>query len=505
MSVEARYRALIEHSQQVICLLERDGRGTWVSPWVTDALGYGVDDFLALGVATLVHPDDQPAFQAALARVAEHATTPVVLRHRLRHKNGRWRWMEGSFSNRLAHPALAAIVLNLSDITERQLLEERIQSAQKMDAIGRLAGGIAHDFNNMLSAITGFTNLTINRLPPGDVLRDDLREVLDAAARATLLTKQLLAFSRQQILQPRVFDLAEQVRRMDPMLRRALGEDIELAVEAAAPTLVKADVAQVEQVLLNLAINARDAMPRGGKLGIRVSTAERDEVDVRDFPEARPGRHASLTVADSGPGMASDVRERIFEPFFTTKPGMSSGLGLSTVFGIVTQSHGHLAVQSAPGAGTIFEVFLPLSAEEAAPVEKPISTGTGAGHETILLVEDEAAVRRYAGRVLRAAGYRVIEASSGKEALTLAAAHTGTIDLLFTDVVMPGMSGPQLADKLGALRPGLRVLYTSGYAATVIERHGVLDEKFELIEKPIAPQELVSKVREMLDRARATA
>jgi len=506
MNLEERYRALVEHSHEVTCLVDAEcGRVTWVSPSVTSVLGHSVEDFLALDRAELIHPDDAPTLDGALKRVRERPDEPVSVRYRLRHKNGRWRWMEVTASNRLDHPELRAIVLNQRDITDRHVLEERVHLAQKMDAIGRLAGGIAHDFNNMLSAISGFTNLALQRMDANDPTREELAEVLDAGARAAMLTRQLLAFSRQQILQPRVFDLGEQVRRMEPMLRRAINEDIELRVDVPATQVcIKADIAQIEQVLLNLVINARDAMPLGGRLDLVVGQVERDDADVRAFPEAQPGMHAALTVRDTGQGMTPEVRERIFEPFYTTRPGHSHGLGLSSVYGIVTQSHGHLTVHSEPGQGTSFQVFLPVCHEEVQPEPSAPLAGT-VHNETILLVEDEAAVRRYATRVLRGGGYQVLEAGSGKEALGLAGGHPGPIDLLFTDVVMPGMSGPQLAQKLTSARPGLRVLYTSGYAASVIEQHGVLDERFDLVEKPIAPHALLAKVRELLDRDRPRA
>jgi two-component system, cell cycle sensor histidine kinase and response regulator CckA len=502
MSVEERYRALVELSHEVTCLVDVERMScTWVSPAVTEVLGHSVDEFMELGRAELQHPDDVAVLDDAIARVREHPGQPLTVRYRLRHKNGRWRWMEVTVANRLDHPALRAIVLNHRDITERRLLEERVQQAQKMDAIGRLAGGIAHDFNNMLSAISGFTNLAVASLRPGDPMRDELAEVLDAATRAAMLTRQLLAFSRQQLLQPRVFDLAAQVRKLEPMLRRAINEDIELTVTTPEqPVTVKADVAQIEQVLLNLVLNARDAMPVGGRLELSVGACERDAVDVRAFPEAQTGAHALLTVRDTGRGMTPEVRARIFEPFYTTRPGASHGLGLSSVYGIVTQSRGHLAVQSEPGVGTTFQVYLPISQEELQAEAPAPPLASPPRHETILLVEDEAAVRRYASRVLRSGGYNVLEAGSGREAIGLAGEHHGEIDLLFTDVVMPGMSGPQLAAKLSDVRPGLRVLYTSGYASSVIEQHGVLDERFDLVEKPIAPHALLAKVREMLDK-----
>jgi two-component system cell cycle sensor histidine kinase/response regulator CckA len=505
MSVDERTRALLEHSHEVTCLVDAAGAVTWVSASVASVLGYAPEDYRALAPGELFHPDDASALERTLERLRAAPDEPATLRYRLRHKNGRWRWIEATATNRLAHPELRAIVLHQRDVTDRHQLEERVQQAHKMDAIGRLAGGIAHDFNNMLSAISGFTNLALGRLAPADPAREELAEVLDAAARAAMLTRQLLAFSRQQILQPRVFDLAAEVRKLEPMLRRAINEDIELRVETPAdPVPVKADVSQIEQVLLNLVINARDAMPLGGRLELVVGTAHRKDADVHAFAGAQAGPHALLAVRDSGQGMSTEVRERIFEPFYTTRPGSSHGLGLSTVFGIITQSHGHLTVQSEPGEGTQFQIFLPLSAEDVPDELDSVPPRLAhARQETVLLVEDEAAVRRYASRVLRSAGYHVLEAASGREALGLAGTHAGVIDLLFTDVVMPGMSGPQLAEKLAASRPGLRILYTSGYAATVMEQHGVLDEAVDLVEKPIAPQALLAKVRELLDRVPA--
>jgi two-component system cell cycle sensor histidine kinase/response regulator CckA len=502
MNVEERTLALLEHSHEVTCLVDAAGALTWVAPSVSSVLGYAPEDYLALAPGELFHPDDVSALERAYERLRASPDEPITLRYRLRHKNGRWRWIETTATNRLGHPELHAIVLHQRDVTDRHQLEERVQQAHKMDAIGRLAGGIAHDFNNMLSAISGFTNLALGRLDASDPAREELAEVLDAAARAAMLTRQLLAFSRQQILQPRVFDLAAEVRKLEPMLRRAINEDIELRVVTPDdPVPVKADVAQIEQVLLNLVINARDAMPLGGRLDLVVGTELRKDGDVAAFAGAHAGPHAALSVRDSGQGMSTEVRERIFEPFYTTRPGASHGLGLSTVYGIVTQSHGHLAVHSEPGVGTHFQIFLPLSGEDVPEELDSLPPRLDQPRpETILLVEDEAAVRRYASRVLRSAGYQVLEASSGREALSLASAHPGLIDLLFTDVVMPGMSGPQLAEKLAATRPDLRILYTSGYAANVMEQHGVLDERVDLVEKPIAPQALLAKVRELLDR-----
>jgi signal transduction histidine kinase/ActR/RegA family two-component response regulator len=383
-------------------------------------------------------------------------------------------------------------------VADRKRAEEELRQSQKMEAVGRLAGGVAHDFNNLLTVIKGNTELALD-LAQEEAQREELEEVQRAAERASALTRQLLAFSRKQILQPRLLSLNEVVVELGRLLRRTVGEDVALRIDLE-PSLgkVRADRGQVEQVLLNLVVNARDAMPQGGEL--RIGTRDVGAEEVRWHAEAERIPYVMLEVRDTGMGMEPGVLERIFEPFFTTKEqGKGTGLGLSTVYGIVTQSGGYVRVESAVGAGSRFAVYLPR-VEEVAEVKEPEArvAGTG-GSETVLLTEDEDAVRLLAKRVLTRSGYRVLAARGGAEALELAEQHEGEIHLLLTDVVMPGMSGRELAQRLLPLRPGIRLLFTSGYTEDAIVRHGVSGQETAFLPKPFAPASLAQKVREVLD------
>jgi PAS domain S-box-containing protein len=393
------------------------------------------------------------------------------------------------------------------DITQRQRAEAerenlwaQLTQAQKMESIGRLAGGIAHDFNNLLTVISGYSQLALAKLSADDPLGAKLVEILKAGERAAGLTRQLLAFSRKQVLEPRRLDLNRVVEDMRPMLERLVGEDVEvrLALDAERAT-VHADPHQLEQVIMNLAVNARDAMPGGGRLLIETAGVERDESYARLRPEARAGRYVMLAVSDSGIGMDDETRQRIFEPFFTTKgTGQGTGLGLSMVQGIVAQSGGYIDVYSEPGQGTTFKIYLPGLAE-AAPYEgRPAAVPVRGGKETVLVVEDEREVRKYAVAVLKAYGYRVIQAENAAEALLACEHERGRIHLVLTDVVMPNVSGRELASRLGKLRPGIKVLFMSGYTNDVISNHGFLEAGAEFIQKPFSPEELAGKVREVL-------
>jgi nitrogen-specific signal transduction histidine kinase len=387
------------------------------------------------------------------------------------------------------------------DVTDRRALEEQLLQSRKMDAIGRLAGGIAHDFNNLLTVIQGYSDFIIAGSAPGDEHREDAQEIRDAAARAALLTQQLLAFGRKQVRHPRVIDLNAVVEEMSRMLRRLIGEDVELDLRLARDAgAVFADAGQLQQVLMNLAVNARDAMPNGGRLTIETGRlAVERETPAQPAPIA-PGEYARLTVRDTGTGMTPDVLARAFDPFFTTKEvGKGTGLGLSTVYGIVTQSSGHLRVDSAPGKGTAFEIVFPHAGDAAAPAATPAVTRLPRGAGTILLVEDDSLVRRLVAGVLERAGYRVIVAASADDALSLAAAHDGPIDLVVTDIVMPGRPGPELVARLEAARPGIRTLYVSGYADDMVARYGVTEERVSFLAKPFSPEELARRVRELLD------
>ncbi len=389
------------------------------------------------------------------------------------------------------------------ELAERQRLEEQLLQSQKMEAVGRLAGGVAHDFNNILTAIIGYSEFLLMSLEPGDPLYRDVAEIKKAADRAADLTSQLLAFSRKQIMQPKVLDLNITVDNMGKMLRRLIGEDIQLVI-ALEPALgrVKADPGQVEQVIMNLAVNARDAMPEGGRLTIETRNVYLDEDYARQHLDVQPGPYVMLAISDTGVGMDEETQSHLFEPFFTTKDvGKGTGLGLATVYGIVKQSGGHIEVESEVGTGTTFKIYLPQIEEEGDSArqtwrpDSPLS-----GRETILLVEDEEVVRDLARRVLAQSGYTVLQARHGQEALQVCKDYEGTIHLLVTDVVMPGgMSGRQLAEQLIALRPEMKIMYISGYTGNAIAHHGVLDSGTAFLQKPFSPAELTKKVREVLD------
>ncbi len=387
----------------------------------------------------------------------------------------------------------------LVDITNLKRLEEELLQSQKMEAVGRLAGGVAHDFNNILGVITGYADLLARELRSDERQAKRAAQIQKAAERAASLTRQLLAFSRKQVLEAKVLDLGAVVSDMEKMLRRLIGEDLQLEI-ACDPDLglVKTDPSQLEQVVMNLVVNARDAMPRGGQLSIASHELDLDEAEARPL-ELAPGRYVALRVRDTGCGMDAETQKRIFEPFFTTKPtGTGTGLGLSTVYGIVKQSGGAVRVQSAPGRGATFEVLLPRVDERAEPVRAVAPPSTGHG-ETILLVEDEPALRELASELLLSCRYRVLAAATGRDALDVARVCGGRIDLVITDVVMPGMSGCDLARRLREAHGALRVLYISGYLDDAVTRNGIDDPKAEVLFKPFSMTQLARRVREALE------
>lgn len=389
------------------------------------------------------------------------------------------------------------------DITERRLIAEQMRQSQKMEAIGRLAGGIAHDFNNLLTIVLGNAELAIEDLPQGDPRRELVQEIAHAGQRAASLTTQLLAFSRKQVLEPKVVDLNVLVADTERLLRRLIGEDIELRT-VLEPNLhsVRVDPVQIEQILLNLTVNARDAMPGGGRLTIETQNVRLDEAFGLSHPDVRPGRYALLAVSDSGHGMDEGTKARIFEPFFTTKErGKGTGMGLPTVYGIVQQSGGYIWVYSEVGQGTTFKIYLPeFTSAPTRPVSEPLLKASLRGDETLLLVEDEAMVRALARRILESQGYRVLEAKDGAEALEIAAEHGDSIDLLITDVIMPGMGGKQLAEILRSHRAEMQVLYVSGYTDDTIVEQGMLSPGVAFLQKPFTHESLSAKVRAVLNQ-----
>ena len=502
---EERFRQLAETIEDVFWLRAPfEEKFVYVSPMYEVIWGRSCASLYAAPGTWIdaVHAEDRRRIEATLPRMVEGGWDE---RYRIVRPDGSIRWIrDRAFPVRDAMGRVCRIAGVSRDITEYRRLEEQLRQAQKMEAVGRLAGGIAHDFNNLLSVILTYAAVTLGELAPSDPIREDMEEIRRAGERATELTRQLLAFSRQQMLRPRVLSLSATVIGIEKMLQRLIGEDVELVlVTSSATDRVHADPSQVEQIVMNLVVNARDAMPRGGKITIETGNVHLDGEPRSDRPSIAPGRYVMLAVTDTGTGIDAATRERIFEPFFTTKEtGKGTGLGLSTVFGIVTQSEGHIEVLSEPGAGTTFRIYFPATdrALDAAASVPPTPTSLR-GSETVLLVEDDEQVRAMSAALLRRNGYTVLDAKDGADALLRSAEHEEPIHLLLTDVVMPRMSGREVAERLAPRRPAMKVLYVSGYAEGTIVHHGILDPGIAYLEKPLTPNTLLRKVREVLDDA----
>ncbi len=503
---EARFRGLIEKSTDVVVVIDAERVIRFFSPGGTAALGWAEAEMVGHHPPEFIHPDDEPtvarAFQSLLAQPAD--TTHVT--YRFRHRDGSWRVLDAAARNHLGDSVLGGIVVNARDITEQVRLRERLADAQRLESIGQLAGGVAHDFNNLLTAILGGAECARDSIDEGALpQRDDIEMVLDAAKRASELTHQLLAFARRQPLAAAPVALGALTREMERLIRRLLPESIALTIsEACDPWLVRADAGQLRQVILNLASNARDAMPSGGQLTIETRKRVLDAEEAVGAGAAAPGEYVCLCVRDTGVGISLDAQAHLFEPFFTTKAlGRGTGLGLAAVHGIVKQLGGGIVVESEPGRGTAMHISLPRCSPEPSGPRPTAETAVGGG-ERVLLVEDERLVRQVAERTLRKAGYEVLVAQDGDEALALAIPE-GSVSLLITDVVMPGLDGSQLAGRLKARHRGLKVLYVSGFTADTIAHHGVLDEGVELLEKPFIATELLERVRRVLDGAGANS
>jgi two-component system cell cycle sensor histidine kinase/response regulator CckA len=523
---ESRERRLNRHTTEALRkqeeLFQQVRRTTHDMIWVWDpATGHTVrnDAFAAaLGHtpeeleehyewwAERVHPDDMTRVLATISHALESNQDGWSQEYRLRHSQGGYITVldRASVADRDAAGRPTRIVGAMIDVTPVRQMEEKLRQSQKMEAIGRLAGGVAHDFNNLLAVILGYSDLSLGALPEDHKVVGFLREIKRAGERAGDLTRQLLAFSRKQILEPRVLSLGRVVADTHQMLRRLIGEDVEIVMVAdPEPAMVRADPGQIEQVIMNLAVNARDAMPQGGRLVIQV---RRVELAAGEQPGLDAGPYVCLSVGDNGCGMDADTLAQIFEPFFTTKGvGRGTGLGLATVYGIVNQSGGSILVDSAMGQGTTFSIYLPrVSGAEAQALLPSVAPPNGAAPSaTILLVEDEPMVREMARMILTGAGYEVLQASQGDEALRVLARHAGPVDLLLTDVVMPLMSGVELAAEFREARPGAPVLFMTGYADDFIANQA-LDVDVELLQKPFVAEALLGKVRGLLDRAAAT-
>ena len=494
--------ALLESASQAIISIDRGGRVVLANPRTEEMFGYSREELLGNTIEMLLPEAKRTAH---VRDRADYFDRPHVRHMGIgmelagRRKDGSEFPVEVSLSYIQIEDDIYGIAF-VSDISQRKTLEEQLQHAQKMEAVGRLAGGVAHDFNNMLTVISGYNRMLLDELAPGDDLRSYVEEAIAAADRAAELTNQLLTFSRRQIVQPRVINVNTVVRNSEKMLRRLIGEDIELVLGLKEDVgNIKVDPGHLEQAIVNLAVNSRDAMPLGGRLAVESANVHLDENYARSHVGVKPGEFVMIAVSDTGTGIDAKTRQHIFEPFFTTKEkGKGTGLGLATVYGIVKQGGGDIWVYSELGKGTTFKLYFPRVTEAAAESPAPERLEAAESLETVLLVEDEQSVRELTFKMLQKMGYRILTASGGSEAIEISRSHAGHISILVTDVVMPGMSGRQLADVLKASRPDMKVLFLSGYTEDTIVHHGVLDPTVQFLPKPFSREVLGKKLRSVL-------
>lgn len=501
---ESTLRTLIESLPMGLIIADESGIITDLNESSLRMFGYGREELLGQAIEMVLPERLRNSLQVhRTGHVMDPDGRPIGLGVELfaRRKDGTEFPVEVSLGP-LASKGGRLVSTTIVDITERKRMEQQLRLAQRMEAIGQLAGGIAHDFNNLLAVIMGSADILVDALPRGDPLGRKVEMIRSAGASAANLVRQLLAFSRQQMVQPVVLDVRKIIERTQAMLQRIIGEDIEFRVFVEDTVgSIKADPGQIEQVLLNLAANARDAMPKGGRLTIRASNVELDESDRKRHAPVVPGPYVMLAIEDTGCGMDLKTQARIFDPFFTTKElGKGTGLGLATVYGIVKQTGGYIWVYSEVGQGTVFRVYLPRIDKPAQPAERePSEMQALQGSETILLAEDSESLREMAQEYLESIGYTVLAAVSGEKALQWAKEFQGPIHLLLTDVVMPEMSGPELANQMASLRPGVKIIFTSGYTDDAIARQGILDPNVAFIQKPFRPKALAKKIRQVLN------
>ncbi|MEP7381268.1 MAG: PAS domain S-box protein [Gemmatimonadota bacterium] len=505
---ESQFRTIIESASEIVSILDRSGIMRYASPALSPTVGWAPEEAIGRNPIDRVHPDDRSRVLEAFRETLRLPGKTHRVQYRSQHSNGSWRTLLSSTRNLLDDPSVNGIVVTSRDVTDWVELQVRLQQSQRIEAVGRLAGGVAHDFNNLLTVISGNAQalLAARQLP--EALREEMDEIAQAADRAATLTRQLLAFSRQQVLQPRVLDLNEVLRGIWTLVQHLVGESVVLELRAAESLgAVTADPVQVEQVLINLAVNARDAMPDGGRLVIETAVVTADARFARQHEPMPAGEYIRLQVRDSGSGMDETTRARVFDPFFTTKAlGHGTGMGLPTVYGIVKQSGGYIWIESALGTGTTITIYLPQSAPAERVTPPPLSARElRRGSETILVAEDEELVRAMARRTLERAGYRVLEASNGVEALAAAATLGEELDLLLTDIVMPEMGGRELAATLRRERPSLRILFMSGYTQERESHLSAGEGISHFLHKPFTLHELRERVRLLLDETAALA